>query len=346
MILPLLCPDCNNTYSMDLNEQPLFSCHMRDRGAHNCDKIKEFHASLPKTIPKGFVWICPACVGDTVSEGTSTLEPGNLVLQETSVNGAQNNTALVVDQNDTALLAEQTSESNHSVIKNQATNSMKTTTTKVCPRYRRGVCPHGLRGSRLIEGQTCGFDHPRVCRKYSSFGSRGPKGCKLDSNCKFYHPILCRYSVRERLCTNEKCTFVHLKGTKRHRDDEIIPTVHKQVPILTGGNSSRVSPKNDSLDRIEAMIKDLKISQEAEINKMKQELSYIKSLNIPRWGVMPPWHQSLPQGYHAQMQSPNFQSIPVPPQGSIQVPNGTQTRVGQPMGGAPPGGIVAPPSCY
>ena len=170
----------------------------------------------------------------------------------------------------------------------------------------------------------------------------------MGSNCKFYHPILCRYSVRERLCTNEKCTFVHLTGTRRHHDDEFTPAMHKQQPMLTGGNSSRVAPKNDSLDRIEAMIRDLKISQEAEIHKMKQELSYMKSFNIPRWGLMPPapWHPSQPQGYHAQMYSPQFQSIPVPPQGSVQVPNGTQTRVSQPLGGAPPGGIVAPPSCY
>ena len=227
-ILPLLCPYCNDTYSIGLNEQPLFSCHMCDRGAHNCDNIKDFHASLPKTIPRGFVWICTLCMGDTDSEVTPAVQSGTAVEQEPSA---------IIAQKYTAPLADQTSEANQPVVKNPVTNL-----SKVCPRFKRGVCPHGLHGNRLIEGQTCSFEHPRTCRKYSSFGSRGRKGCKVGSNCKFYHPILCRYSVRERLCTNEKCTFVHLKGTRRHHDDEFTPAMHKQQPMLTGGNSSRVAP--------------------------------------------------------------------------------------------------------
>ena len=331
--LPVVCADCNDTYAGDLNEEPLFSCQLCDRGAHNCDQIKQFKASLPKTIPKGFVWICPTCSGFTVTEvATKPSIPSKAPTQP----GLD---LSVVQTNST--LADQTSKPDLTII-NASQN------TKICPRYKRGICPHGLRGNKLIEGKTCSFDHPRACRKYSSFGSRGHRGCKRGSNCKFYHPVLCRYSVRDRLCTNENCTFVHLKGTKRRKDNDFIPTEINSAPKLTGGNNTAISPKNDLLDKIGAMIKDLKISQETEINKMKQELNYMKGMNMhPRWSpVVSPWQIPYQQGYHAQTLPPSCQSVPVLPQVSAQVPTGTQTRVGQQMGGLPPGGTVAPPSCY
>ena len=39
-------------------------------------------------------------------------------------------------------------------------------------------------------------------------------GC-TDLECRFLHPVLCRYSLRSSYCDNEKCTYTHLKGTKR-----------------------------------------------------------------------------------------------------------------------------------
>ena len=56
-ILPSVCSECKATYSIDLNDKPLFLCHMCDRGVHNCEKMEEFHSALPNIIPKGFVWI-------------------------------------------------------------------------------------------------------------------------------------------------------------------------------------------------------------------------------------------------------------------------------------------------
>ena len=340
---------------MDLNDQPLFTCHMCDRGSHNCAKMKEFLASLPKTIPNGFVWICPACMGDSDSQETCIVQSENLIQHEKQ--DKQDNKS--TDNEPTATLPGGVAIAQYQLpIKNTAKNSNRTTAT-ICHKYKRGVCPHGLRGTRVIEGETCKFDHPRACRNYKSYGSGGPYGCRRYSKCKYYHPVLCRYSVQERLCINEKCTFVHLKGTLRHSDDRVHPSIrtqasypntsqrhnddrvppsirtqaprNKQAPMLTGGNNINVSPKNDSLDRIEVMIRDLKLSQETEISHLKRELEHIKSVHMqPRWGMVPPWHQSQLAGHPSQTYSQIVQSHPVQPQG----------RMGQAQN------IAAPPSCY
>ena len=43
---------------------------------------------------------------------------------------------------------------------------------KICNLYKKGACPHGLKGTKLIEGGICKFDHPAACQRYISYGSR------------------------------------------------------------------------------------------------------------------------------------------------------------------------------
>ena len=41
---------------------------------------------------------------------------------------------------------------------------------------------------------------------------------KLDKEgkeCKFFHPIVCKFSLGKRLCANKNSKFVHIKGTAR-----------------------------------------------------------------------------------------------------------------------------------
>ena len=35
-------------------------------------------------------------------------------------------------------------------------------------------------------------------------------------NCDFYHPILCKFSQVNKVCTKENCTFTHLRGPRRY----------------------------------------------------------------------------------------------------------------------------------
>ena len=65
-----------------------------------------------------------------------------------------------------------------------------------------------------MNGVKCPNSHPPRCNKYTRFGT-GKKGCKKGKNCQYFHPILCKFSVKDRRCPNDLCTFPHLVGTKR-----------------------------------------------------------------------------------------------------------------------------------
>ena len=84
----------------------------------------------------------------------------------------------------------------------------------ICEDYRHGICLHGMSGKKVVKGESCSFRHPKKCTRYCQFGHDSQFGCN-DPECRLLHPILCRYSVRNRFCDNDKCSYVHLKGTIR-----------------------------------------------------------------------------------------------------------------------------------
>ena len=94
----------------------------------------------------------------------------------------------------------------------------------ICHLYKQGKCPHGKSGNRMINGQRCNFQHPRKCIKYCRFGSDKYQGCI--GTCEFFHPILCRNSVRYRQCYSYNCTFAHLAGTERYERHFSLPNQH------------------------------------------------------------------------------------------------------------------------
>ena len=110
----------------------------------------------------------------------------------------------------------------------------------VCFKYKKGVCPHGLRGNKLINGMKCKYAHPIRC-KY--FCRSGPTGCRKGENCNFFHPILCKFSVKEKICVNEKCTYIHLKGTTRKPENRsnVRPTTQNQTRTYEAMNKDLVS---------------------------------------------------------------------------------------------------------
>ena len=92
----------------------------------------------------------------------------------------------------------------------------------ICFRYKQGKCPHGKSGNRIVNGQKCNFVHPRKCIKHCRFGQDKDQGC--NGPCEFFHPILCRNSLRYRKCYSETCTFAHLSGTERYENQ--LPPSH------------------------------------------------------------------------------------------------------------------------
>ena len=85
----------------------------------------------------------------------------------------------------------------------------------ICEQYRRNNCPHGRKGLDEVDGKLCDKLHPKKCFPWCKAGSNAKHGCTKGRDCPFYHPILCRNSLRYRKCTNPSCTFTHLKFTRR-----------------------------------------------------------------------------------------------------------------------------------
>ena len=90
------------------------------------------------------------------------------------------------------------------------------TKVPICEDYRHGICAHGMSGRKLVDGNKCAFRHPKKCTRFCQFGNDPQYGCTYCyAECHFMHPIICRYSARHNHCQDEKCTYAHLKGTKR-----------------------------------------------------------------------------------------------------------------------------------
>ena len=90
---------------------------------------------------------------------------------------------------------------------------------RVCKRYKKGICPHGLKGNKLYDGKKCDYEHPKYCIKYCRNGNQQKLGCNKGANCNFFHPVLYKNSVKSKVCTNIECKFIHLKGTRRKKSE-------------------------------------------------------------------------------------------------------------------------------
>ena len=90
---------------------------------------------------------------------------------------------------------------------------------RVCQRYKKGICPHGLKGNKLHDGKKCDYEHPKYCIKYCRHGNQKKLGCKKGANCNFFHPALCKNSVKNKVCTNIECKSIHLKGARRKESE-------------------------------------------------------------------------------------------------------------------------------
>ena len=83
--------------------------------------------------------------------------------------------------------------------------------TDTCPLFLEARCPFGLRGVG------CDFFHPKSCYYYAKFGTDPFNGCRRGRRCKYIHPKLCPNSENMKICLNNECKLVHLKGTQRER---------------------------------------------------------------------------------------------------------------------------------
>jgi len=221
------CDECQAEYRNKRDDEiPPFTCFLCWQGSHNCaaitEKRKELSDNITGDLPLGLVWTCRGC------RMKNDLTPPT---KATDTIDAKGETPEPVDEE---VEAEKDEEERDSPRRNQDLQTSRNEAT-ICELYKRHKCPHGLTGKREIEGKPCPDNHPKRCFKYCKFGEKHRHGCNKRKNCDYYHPVLCKYSVRNRVCTNLDCTYTHLQGTKRHNPDDV-PDSHKRVTNDTKNN--------------------------------------------------------------------------------------------------------------
>ena len=202
-----------------------------------------------------------------------------------------------------------------------ANSSAKTKFDTVCRYFRRGTCKHGLRGN------DCRFTHPQVCKKYTQHGTRQPNGCNFGKKCKRFHPLMCMDSLRKSECFNEKCTFNHIKGTRRQplltrNNQQKEKLTNKQTPKTTTTNTTteqinaEESHGGNFLEMIRLMKAELITTMNTQIASLATQIQGIQQMQTHQ--TLMPMHQ-VPYQNQSHVMIPRLHH-PVPIQMNSQSP--------------------------
>ena len=309
--LPSKCSECSEQYTVDFNgsDRPLYHCFMCFQGSHDCSAIKahwqsEITASIDTSL-LGSIWLCHKC-----HQSSNPVKPRKSRCRHDSLPHQEERDTLPKTHHN---------EDNPQLHQQRETDQ----TLTICDAYKVGSCPHGISGKKLVNDEICPHRHPKRCKKYCRNGPSGRQGCKRGDSCKFYHPTLCKYSLKKRLCTNDKCKFVHLTGTARKAPSTKTGPVSK----TTYKRSSRRGRDNPNLNTRDdnatdsASFLELKALVQKLTTSFEQELASVKALiGYPR----------------------SFPPLPAQP-GLMPIPYPVQNQLFKP---AHPGGTTIPPASY
>ena len=228
------CDECGETYRNKLNDtEPYLRCFLCMQGCHDCEDISaRFESSSQQTSGQltGTVWLCKGCrvknnifcvtkipnlavTFDSATSETIEKSDGDVEAKTAKDDKPSPRRELGGDPNE-ELDVKGNEDKDHT---DKDHSSKK---PDICPLYKKRQCPHGPSGQIEVEGKICPLPHPKKCLKYCRFGKR-KGGCTKGGSCTYYHPVLCKYSVKANRCSNTECTFTHLKGTKRPRNEDI-----------------------------------------------------------------------------------------------------------------------------
>ena len=214
-LLPSNCSHCNEDYCVEFecSDPPVLTCYKCFQGSHNCETLKAAYAPFVDIqLPTGLVWLCKGCTEELnpVVPRRSKSRHNSVSFQDDSKTDQSNNT-----NSSSANL-----QINEGDILQRLGDIAKDKKTDICDKYRVGKCPHGIKGTKLVNNKPCTKSHPQKCYKYLRFGSKGAKGCKKGRDCKYFHPKLCPSSLKDKTCFNLECSFPHLKGTQRYPEKQ------------------------------------------------------------------------------------------------------------------------------
>ena len=261
-LLPATCAECSESYIIDLEptERPIFRCYKCFQGSHDCEDSKSKSSAIANLwLPSGFVWLCHQCLidNDPIKQRATKTRHNSASKKSTDISRAESGTStptesglntppspkphkshtLLDKANQDELRRKLSDVKEEQECENQHSHS------DICEKYISGKCPHGIKGNKKIKGDRCPKDHPKRCFKYCSFGTKKKGGCDKGRGCMYFHPTLCKFSVQKRQCFNEKCTFVHLKGTLRPQKTDQKQSRPPSRKELKQSGSSTIPPR-------------------------------------------------------------------------------------------------------
>jgi hypothetical protein len=286
--LPSSCSECKEQYVVEhQSETPppsMFHCRMCFQGSHDCSNIKDLHGALSSasiTLLEGHVWLCHDCIKESnpIKPRKAKTRHNSLMEPEDQLSSPKNQTSAEIVETSSS------SETLQNDAKKDELNAKlsRLAKTDVCSKYKAGKCLHGIRGNKVVEGKTCDQQHPKRCFKFCGFGDKHKSGCKKGDRCEYYHPVLCKFSVKTRICTKRDCTFVHLKGTKRKEPNQPEPRkakIEKNEVSFKHSSSSPSPAKRNSVNHSTSssdLFLELKRLVEAVQSNFRQEIAEIRS---------------------------------------------------------------------
>lgn len=304
------CRKCKTWFSVGKDDTPTISCSSCGQGCHdscyqNLGKILEEYPGLSYTCSR-----CDQVEQPDRPKKRESVEPKT----NTPINTS--------------------SSLNQSIHHQDEDEENEEESLPICQKLRRGKCPHGISGRTLVDGRRCEFRHLKRCQYYCKHGTDPREGCDRGRDCNLLHPILCRFSVKSRLCTNLQCKFTHLTGTKRYRprnqvhdygrqNEDNYQFNHQDRPNQNNyqsqvGNSSRALGRNEPPQLANSFQNQAqnKPNQDSfleqlfqQMQDMQREFREVKELVKPRSTT---WQQPLlpPQTVAPQYQAVN-QTRPV-----------------------------------
>ena len=251
-LLPDCCSICNESYSIRNGDHPFLECVVCGQEVHkpcivnilgeDTDAANIQQLYHPFNLP-GIHYICHPCEVSTLphkdtglkkkgkklksdeTQYNNNLPDIRIVNQSQTISGATDR--VIEEISDTDSINDNDNEVNANVEIDPVNKNSK---IKICRFYLKGNCKHGIKGS------DCSFNHPKAFCKLLQHGTRASKGCNKGNKCELYHPKMCMSSVREGICYHKECKFIHVKGTKRKKEDRTSQQI-KYKKDHTGTNS-------------------------------------------------------------------------------------------------------------
>ena len=208
------CDKCKQFYSIGREDTPTVLCSHCGQGGH--ESCYHEVGAILREYP-GLQYYCSRCKDDPEGESDSPVTdvaaevtaPRNRSLRH----GSPVNDVRAIDTNSHPRSSRRRIDSDNLSDLQEEEENLR----PICQKLRRGVCPHGISGLNKIDNQICQFRHLKRCQPFCKYGRDAEEGCDKGRDCNLLHPILCKYSLEFKLCTNRRCRYTHLTGTRRYK---------------------------------------------------------------------------------------------------------------------------------